>query len=162
MYITYDDSGENFPEITFGQLINKSHKIGGKNITYAAAVSEAIYPRVNLIGDNKTGKFKTASVVFGLDAYPSYSLGEDDEDNSLVITLSGSGATALKKIAGAKVRIIKSLKGTFGGTLGCGCTAYGHISPTRVAGPNGPTDIVDDVAAVDGTWRAVWKTRTRK
>ena len=49
---------------------------------------------------------------------------------------------------------LKTLSGYAAGTIGCGCMAYGHVSPTRMLGFWGATDIVDDVAAVHGTWTA--------
>ena len=173
----------NRPSIVVSDLVNKSHKINGKNITYTAKVNndgdfEGPMTRVNLIGDNKTGKFTTASVVFYIDAEPSYNIGEDNEDNSLICTFAGKGTTstktikawerytytdnkgktrsALRQVTLGKYRIITTLRGYDAGTLGCGCYAYGHTSPTRVAGALGPTDFVDDVASTWGAWRATY------
>ena len=58
-----------------------------------------------------------------------------------------------------KFKCLKAAAGKVAGTLGCGCTAYGHVSPTRKIGYWGPTDDVDDVAAVDGTWSIRLKSR---
>ena len=86
--------------------------------------------------------------MFYIDANPSYNVGEDDEDNSLLVVLAGKSTT---KIANGR-RVLNMCRGNLAGTLGCGCMAYGHTSPTRVMGVEGPTDDVDDVAAVWGTW----------
>lgn len=66
----------------------------------------------------------------------------------------------MKQIDGTYFRTIGGMRGFAAGTLGCGCKAYGHVSPTRQAGWNGATDKVDDVAAVSGQWIAVWKDRS--
>lgn len=98
-----------------------------------------------MIGNNKTNVFKTASICFDFAAEPSYNIGEFDEDTSLYITLAGKGTIDAN---GA----IKKAQGYAAGTLGCGCRAYGHTSPTRELGYNGATDNVTDVASVYGTW----------
>ena len=140
------------PKITISSLTNITHKLSnGKNVTYNCTVNEdQMMTRVNLIGSNKTGLFKTPSVCFYLEADPSYNIGELEEDNSLYVSLSGSGTT--KQYKG--VRIINTLRGYVSGTLGCGCTEYGHVSPTRINGVCGATEYVDDVAAVYGRWSA--------
>lgn len=169
------------PAISIEDLVNKSHRINGEYVTYKTTVNndgeiEGPITRVNLIGNNKTGKFTTASVVFYMDAEPSYNVGEDEEDNSLLCTFAGKGTTSIKTIKAwekysytdsngktrsalrqvtlGSYRIISTLRGYNAGTLGCGCSAYGHVSPTRIAGALGPTDEVDDVAAIWGVWRA--------
>lgn len=160
------------PIVWFADLTNQTHKINGAKIGYLCEVDNAgdygPMSRVNVIGDNKKNTFTTASVCFYLDAMPDYSKGGDDEDNSLLITLGGKGTTALKTVYGyegrrrivlGKYRYIQRLTGGFGGTLGCGCTAYGHKSPTRVMGALGPTESVDDVAAVYGTWSATYNSK---
>jgi len=156
--ITYKDYQK--PKFEIVQLVNKTHKINGTNITYTVTVDnngEHVYPKLNYIGDNKTGVFKKASTIFYFDADPSYNIGADEPDNTLLITLSGSGNSKYKK--NYRAQIINTLGGTVAGAIGCGCRAYGHVSPTRVAGPNGPTDMVDDIATVEGTWKAVFYSR---
>ena len=187
-YNTVNDDGIGLPPgIFITNLVNKTHKISGVPITYTTSVNnnddyyspyDGPVTRVSLIGSNKTDKFLTPSVVFYMDAEPSYNLGMDDEDNSLLCTVAGTGKTknvnvktwekytyvdcqgiereGVRKVSLGKRRVIKTLKGQVAGTLGCGCKAYGHKSPTRVAGPYGPTDDVSDIAAVFGTWTAVY------
>ena len=88
-----------------------------------------------------------ASICFALAAEPSYNIGEFDEDNALYVTLAGKGSFDTKH------KMLKSASGYLAGTLGCGCMAYGHVSPTRQIGYFGPiNDDVDDVAAVYGRW----------
>ena len=153
LQIAYPNDGSR-PTILVEDLVNKTHKLSNKaNITYKCKVDSGVmYPRVNLIGNNKTCKFLTGAVNFYLDAEPSYNKGEDDEDNSLLITLAGRGYTMPVKGGRRMYRI----SGNLAGTLGCGCYAYGHTSPTRVAAWRGPSCIVDDVAAVWGSWAATY------
>lgn len=155
LQIAYPNDGSS-PTILVEDLVNKTHKLSNKaNITYKCKVdSSMMYPRVNLIGNNKTGKFHTGAVNFYLDAEPNYNKGEDNEDNSLLITLAGKGWTK----AVSSGRRMYMIKGNLAGTLGCGCYAYGHTSPTRVAAWRGPSCIVDDVAAVWGSWTASYKS----
>ena len=169
--ITYYSTGQR-PTIEITDLYNKTHKMSnGRNITYSVIVNnsgdyEGPITRVNLIGNNKTDVFKTPSVVFYIDAEPSYNIGKDNEDNSLLITLAGSGTCKsfqhyyyqckngfISKCKLGKCLAIKTLNGYGAGTLGCGCFAYGHKSPTRIAAACGHTDDVDDVAASFGTWK---------
>lgn len=177
MLMTYSSSSER-PTISFTFLTNQTHKINGKKIGYSCFVDQhgelGPMTRVNLIGSNLTGKFNVPSVCFWLDAEPDYSKGEDDEDNSLLVTLSGKGTTSTVKeyewveVGNVRKRVlvdqwqkIRTISGNVAGTLGCGCSAYGHVSPTRVADDHGPSQVVDDVAAVYGTWNATWKSRTK-
>jgi len=158
MTITYDTEENERPVVAFTGLTNRTHKINGCPITYSCTVGLSVFPRVNVIGNNKTGVFRTGAVNFDLDAEPSYSIGEDDEDNSLILTLAGRGYVG--SVDG--VQVMKRITGNASGTLGCGCKAYGHTSPTRVMGCRGATCLVDDVAAAWGNWTARWKYRVLK
>lgn len=172
--ITYYSNGQR-PSIEITDLYNKTHKMSnGRNVTYSVLVNnsgdlEGPITRVNLIGNNKTDVFKTPSVVLYMDAEPSYNVGEDNEDNSLLMTLAGSGKCKefqhyyykcsngfISKCKLGKCMAIQSLSGYAAGNLGCGCYAYGHKSPTRVAAACGHTDQVDDVAATFGTFKATY------
>lgn len=173
LYLSWDsDNLCGKPTIAISNLVNKTHKINGKCITYSVTVDndgDYLYPRINMIGNNKKNEFKTPSVIFYMDAEPSYNRGEDDEDNSLLVTLAADGTSKLlyyyyyndcfssrylKKYCYYQVRVITKLNGYLTGTLGCGCKAYGHKSPTRTQGFCGPTSNVDDVAVVYGKWMA--------
>lgn len=163
--ITYKE-GERRPTFEIINLVNKTHKLSnGKNVTYNVTVDndgEQVYPRFNYIGNNKTKKFTKAKIIFYFDANPSYNIGEDDEDNTLLITLSGSG-TGVKKKKYNYAQIVTTMSGRATGTLGCGCMAYGHVSPTRIVGPYGPLlDEVDDVSPLEGTWKARFTGRYYK
>lgn len=115
-------------------LANRTHKIAGKPVTYDVSVDEdAVW---SVIGSNRTDIFKTASVSFSFTADPSYNIGDDSEDNTLILTLSGKGTE-------------RTMSGNAAGRIGCGCRAYGHVSPTRRMW----TDDVTDVASVHGTWK---------
>lgn len=151
LQIAYPNDGGR-PTILIEELVNQTHKLStGIKVAYKCRVDQNVmYPRVNLIGNNKTDKFNTAAINFYLDAEPNYNKGEDNEDNSLLITLGGKGLT---KAANGGRRIYY-ISGNLAGTLGCGCYAYGHTSPTRVAGWRHHLNIVDDVAAVWGSWIA--------
>lgn len=146
MQLCYASDGQ-LIDVKFNNLINKSHKLSnGKHITYSTKLDSIVYPRFNLIGSNKTKKFNTASICFSIAAEPSYNIGEMNEDNGLYIVLSGKGKLVNNKL--------KHMSGYVAGTIGCGCSAYGHTSPTRVLGYFGFIDYVDDVAAVYGSWSA--------
>ena len=191
MGIVYTDELDEYgyvqrPAIYFLDLTNQTHKINNKKIGYKCSINNDGYmfegpiTRVNFIGDNKKDLFKTPSVDFYLDAEPDYNVGEDDEDNSLLGTLSGGGTcnkiTEYKyecankltstsvTISRKKVKVrsyyhISSLNGKITGTLGCGCEAYGHKSPTRIAGLYGASTNVDDVAKIEGTWSATYNSK---
>lgn len=126
------------PDIRFEWLENATHKVNGCRVEYAAEPNGAVL--WHAVGNNKTGRFDTRSVVLPIEAMPSYAIGPvPNEDNSLVITLAGRGSTNGRM-----------LRGYVSGQLGCGCYEYGHVSPTRIWG----TDRVMDTAAVFGTWNA--------
>ncbi len=134
-------------DVSFSNMTNKTHKLSnGKNVTYDVAVDYNKHvTRFNVIGDNRTKTFRKASVCFSIQAEPSYNIGEIDEETSLYVTLAGEG------IVDARGRLL-TVSGYAAGTLGCGCKAYGHVSPTRTLGYYGATSQVDDVAAVFGRW----------
>ena len=157
LHLTYYSDGDDGAVISVTNLVNKSYKIGKSYVTYESTVDEDfISPRVNLIGNNKKNTFKIPSVAFCLICDPSYNIGDIDEDYTLYLLLSGRGTTVTWSKKG--IQLIKTLSGYVTGTMGCGCSAYGHISPTRINGPYGPLkDAVDDVAAVWGTWYASYK-----
>jgi hypothetical protein len=111
-----------------------------------------MYPRFTIIGNNKTGKFKTATVAFALAAEPSYNIGQFDEETSLYLTLAGKGILG-------KNGIMTKASGYASGTLGCGCRAYGHVSPTRNLSWRGASNEVVDIAAVYGTWKIKYSSR---
>lgn len=139
-YFTVEDSsypgGE--PTIEFVELVNKTHKVGGKFVSYEANASAV---RWHVIGNNKTGKFATPSVCFQLEAFPSYAIGESpDEDNSLNIVMAARGIGE------------KRISGRIAGMMGCGCMEYGHVSPTRIW--DWRKAFVVDTASVYGTWTA--------
>jgi hypothetical protein len=101
------------------------------------------------VGNNLTQVFKTPSVSFSLAMEPSYNIGPLDEDNALYATFSGFGTL------NARSGCVRQLRGNLAGTLGCGCMAYGHTSPTRMLWFFGANlSRVVDVAAVWGTWSA--------
>lgn len=129
---------EDEPLVEVLDLENWTHKVNGKRVTYSSSPCEHVL--WHAVGNNKTGVFKVRSVQFQFEAMPSYAIGPvPDEDNSLIVTLAGrcGGSTAL-------------LRGYAAGQMGCGCTEYGHVSPTRLWGQ----DIPVDTAAVFGTWLA--------
>lgn len=106
------------PEIWSWGFVNNSHKVNGEKVTYRdCAKAENVMWRY--IGSNKTGIFKNTCVKFSLDLDPSYNIGDDEPDNTLVIQLSGIGSSETM------------ISGSVTGQIGCGCMAYGHVSPTR-------------------------------
>lgn len=115
-------------------LYNRKHKVGGVHVRYTCEVDNAEWA---IVGNNRTGVFKRPSVKFALEAVPSY-IGayEPTDDETLVLTLAGSGT-------------FNRISGYVAGTLGCGCSWYGHTSPTR---SYFTCDVVDK-AAVYGRFR---------
>ena len=140
MHVTY--AGDSVNIAVLG-LVNKNFQVVGKNVEYQVYTDMTCW---NLIGNNRTDTFRKPSVCFSMEAQPSYVWSwEPDSDNSFVLTLSGLGTS------------YRILHGYVSGTQGCGCTAYGHKSPTRRMGPCGRPMHVSDVAATLGTWRAKLK-----
>lgn len=178
LYMVYDmQDRTKRPRIFVEGLVNKTYKLSnGKNVTYSAIINnsgdlQGPVTRINLIGNNRTKVFKTPSIVFYMDAEPNYNLGPDDEDNSLLCTFAGKGTSTTKRIKATcrlddaisvvdhgRQQVINTVVGSDAGTLGCGCMAYGHVSPTRVSSWFAYTDIVDDVAATFGDWSLKYKS----
>lgn len=127
------------PEIRVDGLVNRSHSVGGRNVTYETEVDRIGW---HVIGSNRTGVFRKPSVFLSMEATPSYALA-DGEDDTLLVTMSGSG------------RDDRTIQGYVAGQLGCGCRAYGHVSPTRIMWNPGA---VPDTASVWGTWKAKRRT----
>jgi len=121
------------PEINAYDFVNKTHKVSRKNVTYGDAVADEVMWRY--IGSNRTGVFRCTNVKLRLDLDPSYNIGADEPDNALIITLAGYGSSE------------KTIKGSVTGQIGCGCTAYGHISPTRMI-----DWMVSDITPLCGTF----------
>ena len=145
LFLDYDKDGK-LIGMSFSELYNATHIMSnGKHVTYTGCLDNNKTFNVVAIGNNRTQKFNVASICFSLKAEPSYNIGEFDEDTSLFVTLSGKGKM--------KNGQIKTANGYVTGTLGCGCYAYGHISPTRVIRWEGASDVVTDIAAVHGTWK---------
>ena len=170
MFIEYFTN--NTYQISVSNLVNHTHKINGEYVTYECEVDNEGYiwgPQLGYIGNNKTDTFKTPFMFFYMECMPSY-VSLDEPDSTLVISLSGVGSSMLKsvytynekgrKVLDYKYRYISYISGNVAGTLGCGCTEYGHKSPTRVAGPFGPTDEAVDISVVKGTWKIKYKERT--
>ena len=139
-------------EVRVKNLVNKTHKVSGIPITYVCYTFpyESHEPLVVGIGSNRTGRFRKGGAEFAFQADPSYNIGAVDEDNTLLLELSGYGAIREGKL--------RNIRGSVKGQIGCGCMAYGHISPTRLY-LGWVTDIVHDVAPLHGTFKAVFKGR---
>lgn len=145
--------------LEFGKLVNANFKVRGANVTYTTEVlSTVVFPRFVYIGSNRTEKFVKPSICFYAQLWPSYAVGDPEEDNSFYMMFAGKGASAYKK--GLDARVTTKISGYAAGMQGCSCMAYGHKSPTRNAGISGPTDVVNDVVSSFGTWRMSWKKRT--
>lgn len=121
------------PEMSVFRVYNKTHKVNNANVTYGDADATDVMWRY--IGSNKTGVFKNTNIKFSLDLNPSYNIGADEPDNALIVTLSGYGTSE------------KYIKGSVSGQIGCGCMAYGHVSPTRTVEGN-----VSDITPLYGTF----------
>ena len=127
------EAGVHEPVVTAMHLVNKTHKVQKANVTYSDADAEDVMWRY--IGSNKTGVFRNVQVKFSLDLDPSYNIGADEPDNALIVTLAGRGSSE------------DSIRGAVTGQIGCGCTAYGHVSPTRTI-----WGLVSDITPLYGTF----------
>lgn len=161
MLVNYD-TDELAPRITFKNCINRTHMINGKYVSYLCEEGyDEVIRRWVVMGNNKTGSFKNGSCFFFADFDPSYNIGDDEPDNSLLLYFGGYGI--LQKVRSSPCSCttykVTSWKGYCVGTMGCGCRAYGHKSPTRVLGFYGPVcDFVTDVAAIPmGQWHAKYR-----
>ena len=134
--IHYGGEGGDEAEISIPALTNMSYKIRNMHVSYKTQITG--YPIWSAVGNNKTGVFQKATLSFGIDANPSYNVGDDEPDNTLILTLALVG------------KQFGRLNGYASGQLGCGCHAYGHVSPTRALGSRGATNRVIDIAAVSG------------
>ena len=163
LYVDYDENEE--ATFTIVNMYNKTHKINGKSITYSVTCDnygDYVYPRWCYIGNNKTDEFTTPCIELYIDCDPSYNVGEDEADNSLLITLAGFGKSKVKTFKTTcgqkyKYRIPYSFSGKVSGSLGCGCTVVLHKSATRTIGINGATKKVTDVAPSCGTFTIKYK-----
>ena len=90
-------------------LENRTHKVNGIPISYVCYDYPYNYhnPLVVGIGSNLTGVFKQGGAEFAFQADPSYNIGKVDEDNTLILELSGYGT-----LTGD---ILKNLKGSVKG-----------------------------------------------
>lgn len=109
-------SPQSEPVVWLDGLYNRDYKIGGKNVTYQPAVTKA---SLHAIGSNLTQKFKVVMPSMEMTLNPSYNIGDDEPDNTLILKLAGDGSA-------------KKMTGYVTGDVGCGCYAYGHTSPTRI------------------------------
>ena len=142
----------------FGVFENTGFKVGGRPVTYEVVIDrEKPLPVFCWIGSNGKGRFRTPTMSFSIVMEPSYAIGDVGEDNSFYLTLSGKGSSSIK----GGSRIANSVRGKAVGTQGCGCSDYGHLSPTREAGIDGPSDGAMDIAATEGTWSIRFRRRVR-
>lgn len=151
--VVYSSHGE--PRVYFRDCVNKTHRVSGVNVTYMESQCRGV--RWHYIGNNRTGSFKKPSVSFSVELWPDYNVSAIvEEDNSLVVQFAGKGTASSSHAYRGEtgMQTIVTLSGYVVGTLGCGCSDYGHVSPTRIAGPFGPLDYVVDVASVYGNWTA--------
>ena len=150
LLLIYTDDGETVVKVK--DLENRTHKVNGKRVTYECYENFNDNNGVLVVGvgSNKTLKFNQGGVKFSFTADPSYNIGGVEEDNTLMLWLSGHGSL--------RNGILKSIKGSVTGQIGCSCYAYGHISPTRKYFGY-LTDIVLDIAPVDGRFTMSFKNR---
>lgn len=152
MSLTYNESFDS-PDISFFGFTNQTHKTSsGSKITYTIFEDEYAIQRLSAIGNNKTGTFKKASAFFDLEFYPSYGISDIvTEDNSLYLKFSSINGIFMTY---NKRKVLKRMSGFVVGTVGCACSDYGHMSPTRLLCYWGPSyGGITDVAATQGCWK---------
>lgn len=159
MLVDYDTC-DPVPRITFANCVNRTHKVNGRYVTY---LCEEGYDerecRWVAMGDNRTRVFQFGSCYFHATFNPSYNVGDDEPDNTLVLDFGGRGNVQRIMTAHGVVGKVLQWQGFCVGQMGCGCRAYGHVSPTRVLGFYGPLlDQVVDIAAIPmGKWVARYR-----
>ena len=159
MLVNYDTCSL-APRITFVNCVNRSHKIGNKYVTYLCEEGcEETERRWVVMGNNYTRTFTQGSCYFHAEFNPSYNVGDDEPDNTLLLDFGGRGTLQPVRLAKGYALKVRRWTGFCVGMMGCGCRAYGHISPTRALGFCGPVlDEVVDVAAIPmGKWVAVYR-----
>lgn len=142
----YYDEGRD-PYVAVVGLYNKDYAIRGRCVTYGTTVSDVLW---RAVGDNRKEVFKKAAFGFRLEANPSYNVGDDEPDNTLILTLAGAGT-------------VKSVSGN----------ASGHVSPTRIVychyvgskwaqtcWPHWWYPTVVDIAPCWGTWSIKFRDRS--
>lgn len=156
MYINWLDDGTFY--VNFSHLVNHNFKVGNLAVSYEGYEDKSsLLHSFTYIGDNKKNVFKKPCLCFQIELLPSYAIGEPTSDNSFRLVLAGSGKS--KQLKFKTYRITKKISGFASGTQGCSCSAYGHKSPTRLAGVLGNTDEVNDVVATWGRWQATFIRR---
>ena len=151
----YDERRD--PYVAVVGLYNMDYTIRGRCVTYGTTVSDVLW---RAVGDNRKEVFKKAAFGFRIEANPSYNVGDDEPDNTLILTLAGAGT-------------VKGVSGNASGQLGCGCMAYGHVSPTRIVycpyvgsrwaqtcWPHWWYPTVVDIAPCWGTWAIKFRERS--
>lgn len=161
MYVTYDESDK--ISLRFSQFTNKTYKINGSPVTYEVFMNSESLHNFSWCGNNKTGKFTRPNCNFTIEMVPSYKIGSEMLDNVHLSIACVKGSKKTVTICRQKAVVASSLSGSCAGQIGCNCTAWGHISPTRMWGFFGPSDIVTDIASVDGKVKLKWnKALSRK
>ena len=128
-----EQDGPPEPSVTARDFVNYTHEVSGYRVSYSDCEATDVMWRY--IGDNRTGVFKRPNLRFTLNLNPSYNIGADEPDNTLIVTLSGYGHSE------------RAMRGFVTGQIGCGCHAYGHVSPTRTI-----TCLVNDIVPICGTF----------
>lgn len=150
LMLIYTDSGETVVKVN--GLENRTHKLNGRPVTYTCYDWPYDDNGVLVVGvgNNKTLRFTQGGASFSFVAEPSYNVGAVDEDNTLMLELSGRGSI--------RGDVLRNLSGSVCGNIGCGCKAYGHVSPTRLF-LGGISNVVWDVAPLYGRFNARFKRR---
>ena len=107
LLLIYTDDGETVVKVK--DLENRTHKVNGKRVTYECYENFNDNNGVLVVGvgSNKTLKFNQGGVKFSFTADPSYNIGGVEEDNTLMLWLSGHGSL--------RNGILKSIKGSVTG-----------------------------------------------
>jgi len=161
MFVTYGEDA--LPSVSFSDFTNLTHLIGDSNVTYTASLDEDALMNFSWCGDNRKQTFTRPNCNFAVVLSPSYKRGDDMLDD-LHLTVACTVGSSLRTMTEAgRVQIAKTLTGYAAGQLRCNCTAWGHVSPTRIWGLLGPTYFVTDIASVAGSVRMRYnKKESRK
>lgn len=111
--LVYRSTGD--VDVQVNGLTNRTHRINGKFITYECSEwpYEDFQNMAVAVGSNRTLKFKQGGIDIAFVADPSYNIGGIDEDNTLMLRMSGTGHIGLTGL--------RSVRGSVTGRIGCGC-----------------------------------------
>lgn len=157
MFMTYGDYG--VEKVCFSKFINYTHKVNDIYVTYQVVMDEDSLHNFSWCGDNSKQEFFAPNFNMTIEMTPSYKKGSEMLDDIYLSIACTHSIVKTDMHNDDYVHIVYYMKGYCTGQIGCNCTAWGHISPTRIWGWCGPTYITTDIASIIGQIQIRWNTR---